>query len=194
MSEGTATPGALRVIRVALLAGVVIFGTVVFYLTREGPVSDVPAETARYLSFVLTGLTAASLAALLVVRSVRENTADREKKSSLTVVGWALGEAPALLGAVSLPPMAASGAGWLLISAFSVELSSMASVRGALARIAQAAAWVAAAWGGLLVLEGGLRGEVVYTTLGAMGLALLAVGSRRQAMIASASRMPAPSP
>jgi hypothetical protein len=100
MSEGTATPGALRVIRVALLAGVVIFGTVVFYLTREGPVSDVPAETARYLSFVLVGLAAASLAALLVVRSVRDNTPDREKKSSLTVVGWALGEAPALLGGV----------------------------------------------------------------------------------------------
>lgn len=100
MSEGTAAPGALRVIRVALLAGVVIFGTVVFYVTREGPVSDVPTQAGRYLSFVLLGLAGASLAALVVVRSVRENANDWVRKSSLTVIGWALGEAPALLGGV----------------------------------------------------------------------------------------------
>jgi hypothetical protein len=100
MSEGTAAPAALRVIRVALLAGVVIFGTVVFYMTREGPISDAPSEAGRYLSFVLMGLSAASLAALVVVRSLREKASDWERKSSLTVIGWALGEGPGLLGGV----------------------------------------------------------------------------------------------
>jgi hypothetical protein len=46
------------------------------------------------------GLSAASLAALVVVRSLREKASDWERKSSLTVIGWALGEGPGLLGGV----------------------------------------------------------------------------------------------
>ena len=48
-------------------------------------------------------------------------------------------------------------------------------LRDGLSRVAQAGAWIAAVWGALLVLEGGLRGEVVYTTLGAAGFALIVV-------------------
>jgi hypothetical protein len=100
MNGASATPAALRVIRLALLAGVVMFGSVVYYLTREGPVSDVPNEATRSLSFALMGLAAASLAALFVVRSIRDRAASYDRRSALTVVGWAVGEAPALLGGV----------------------------------------------------------------------------------------------
>ena len=58
-------------------------------------------------------------------------------------------------------------------SALVLELSSLIRLPVGVFRVVQAATWVPAAWGGLLVLEGGLRGEVVYTALGAVGIALL---------------------
>lgn len=100
MNGTSARPAVLRVIRLALLAGVVVFGSVVYYMTREGPMSDVPNEAARALSFALMGLSAASLAALFVVRSIRERAESYDRRSTFTIVGWSVGEAPALLGGV----------------------------------------------------------------------------------------------
>jgi hypothetical protein len=94
-----------------------------------------------------------------------------------------------LLGIAGLSP---AGAGWLLGSALVLEVCSVASLPAGTLRLAQAAAWIAGAWGGLLVLEGGLRGEVVYTALGAVGVALL-IASSSQAMTARAPSTPAPS-
>ncbi|CAN5896785.1 hypothetical protein BH24GEM1_BH24GEM1_02010 [soil metagenome] len=106
---------------------------------------------------------------------------------------WPLAAAgAALLGVVSLAAAGATGAGWLLGSALVLELSSVAALREGQARVAQAVAWVAGAWGGLLVVEAGLRGEVVYTVFGALGIALMVAASGGQAMIASASSTPAP--
>lgn len=99
MNQGPA-PAALRVIRGALLAGIVIFGSVAWYVTQEGPVASVTADATRYLSMVLIGLSAASIGVVLVVRSLRERAEGIERRSTLTVVGWAMGEAPALLGGV----------------------------------------------------------------------------------------------
>ena len=97
------------------------------------------------------------------------------------------------LGVVGLTPAGSAGAGWLLGSALVLELGTMLSLPVSTVRLTQAAAWVSAAWGGLLVLEGGLRGEVVYTALGAAGLALLLAPRRRQAITASVPSTPAPS-
>jgi hypothetical protein len=89
------------------------------------------------------------------------------------------------LGVAGLTPSGATGAGWLLGSAFVLEFCSMLNLPVGTIRLARVAAWVSAVWGGLLVLEGGLRGEVVYTALGAAGLALLIASGRRQAITAS---------
>jgi hypothetical protein len=86
-----------------------------------------------------------------------------------------------------------TGAGWLFGSALVLELCSMARLPVGTVRLAGLAAWVSAVWGGLLVLEGGLRGEVVYTALGAAGLAVLITSWRRQAITASVPSTPAPS-
>ncbi len=99
----------------------------------------------------------------------------------------------ALLGVAGATPAGAMGAGWLIGSALVLEVSSMVSLPGGVTRVARVVGWVSAAWGGLLVVEGGLRGEVVYTALGTVGLALLLVSLPRQAMIASAPRTPSPS-
>ena len=87
-----------------------------------------------------------------------------------------------LLGVAGLTSAGVTGAGWLFGSALVLELCSTSWLSGGLVRLAGMAAWVAAVWGGLLVLEGGLRGEVVYTALGAAGLALLIASGRRQAI------------
>jgi hypothetical protein len=97
------------------------------------------------------------------------------------VARWPLLAAGAgFLGVAGLTPAGATGAGWLLGSAFVLELCSMLRLPVAVVRLARVAAWSSAAWGGLLVLEGGLRGEVVYTALGAAGLALLIVSRSRR--------------
>jgi NADH-quinone oxidoreductase subunit M len=90
-----------------------------------------------------------------------------------------------LLGVAGLTPAGMAGAGWLLGSAFALELCSMLRLSVGTIRLAWVAIWVPAAWGGLLVLEGGLRGEVVYTALSAAGLAILIASRRRQAITAS---------
>ena len=95
------------------------------------------------------------------------------------------------LGVAGLTPAGVAGAGWLLGSAFVLEACSMASLPAGIFRLARAAAWVSGAWGGLLVLEGGLRGEVVYTALGAVGVALLIAPWRRWTMTASGPSTPA---
>ncbi len=96
------------------------------------------------------------------------------------------------LGVAGLAPVGVSGAGWLLGSALVLEVCSLTSLPLGVLRLVRVAVWVAGAWGGLLVLEGGLRGEVVYSALGAAGLALLIVAGRLQAMTARASSTPAP--
>jgi hypothetical protein len=85
-----------------------------------------------------------------------------------------------LLGTVELVPVGAAGAAWLVGAGFLLEISAMrppsgAGVTGAITALA----WIASAWGGLLVLEGGLRSEVVYTAFGAAGLALIVAASGR---------------
>jgi hypothetical protein len=92
------------------------------------------------------------------------------------------------LGVAGLTPVGVAGAGWLFGSALVLELTSMASLPVATVRLARMAAWVSAVWGGLLVLEGGLRGEVVYTALGAAGLALLIASRRPQTITATRPR------
>ncbi len=98
---------------------------------------------------------------------------------------WPLVAAGAgFLGVAGLTPGGAAGAGWLLGAALILELGSMASAPAGVIRLSRLAGWLSAAWGGLLVLEGGLRGEVVYTALGAAGLALIVASKGPQAITA----------
>jgi hypothetical protein len=85
-----------------------------------------------------------------------------------------------LLGVAGLTPEGLTGAGWLLNSGLVLELCSVLGLPVGVVRLARVAAWIAGAWGGLLVLQGGLRGEVVYTALGAAGLALLVLSRSRR--------------
>jgi hypothetical protein len=91
-----------------------------------------------------------------------------------------------VLGAAGATTAGASGAPWLLATGAALELAALRPRPTWLTTMwvttsIRAAAWLAASWGGLRVVEGGLRGEVVYTALGTLGLALIVAAPRPRA-------------
>lgn len=100
VNNETMSPWTLKVIRLALTGGVLLFGAVVWFLTNRGTGPQLPADYAGPLTLAFAGLALASLVGLAVVRSVQARAADPLRKNTLAVVGWAFGEAPALLGGV----------------------------------------------------------------------------------------------
>jgi hypothetical protein len=95
----------------------------------------------------------------------------------------------AFLGMVSPARTGATGACWLGAAALVLEVAAMMAMPAARARAAEIVAWLSATWGGLLVLQAGLRGEVVYTAVGTVGLAVIvAAGDHRHAHAQRAGR------
>ena len=87
------------------------------------------------------------------------------------------------LGVVAGAPDGFAAAGLLLAGGLAVELrAGIGALRGVRA-VVYAAMWPLAAWAGLRVVEQALRGEVVYTTLGVLGLALFVAAGRERALI-----------
>jgi hypothetical protein len=98
MNAQSPTGRDLRIVRLALLGGVLIFGMVIAWMTgREGFVPD--EESGRTLRLVFTVLAAGALVALAAVRGF-QSRAEPGRRSSLAIAGWALGEGVALFGGV----------------------------------------------------------------------------------------------
>ena len=91
-------PAALKPIRLTLLAAVTVFGLAVWLLLRAGVVS--PSAPPPLLRYIVLGLAAAALVEVLLVRRSRAGQTEFAATVSLTLTGWALGETPALAGAV----------------------------------------------------------------------------------------------
>ena len=84
-----------------------------------------------------------------------------------------LARAGAMLGLASLDRRALPGAAALLLAALGTEwLARTRVARGALWQVGRTGIAAAVAWGGFAVAVGGLRAEVVYTVLGAIGTAV----------------------
>ncbi|MGD8279045.1 MAG: hypothetical protein PVH00_13500 [Gemmatimonadota bacterium] len=89
---------ALRVIRLALLSGVLLFGVVIAYLTRSGEITPDPAIGA-VLRIVFVVLAAVCIGAIFVIRTA-QSRADPDRRGQLAIVGWAFAEGTAILGGV----------------------------------------------------------------------------------------------
>ncbi|HLM68772.1 MAG TPA: hypothetical protein VK358_14630 [Longimicrobium sp.] len=88
----------LRIIRIALLSGVLMFGGVAYYLTQQnGPLG---AENADALQIVNIVLLVGAAVGIMIIQ--RRHLAERDpaKRSTLNIVAWAMGEATALFGGV----------------------------------------------------------------------------------------------
>jgi branched-subunit amino acid ABC-type transport system permease component len=88
----------LRIIRIALLSGVLMFGGVAYYLVQKnGPLG---AENAGALQIVNIVLLVGAAVGIMIIQ--RRHLAERDpaKRSTLNIVAWAMGEATALFGGV----------------------------------------------------------------------------------------------
>jgi hypothetical protein len=91
-----------------------------------------------------------------------------------------------LLGIVSPAGAGVVGGWYLLGTALVLEVGRIFAMPRRFARVVEVAGWISAAWGGVLVLEGALRGEVVYTAVGAAGIAVGVLAAGNDALVDSA--------
>lgn len=100
MQARTATPLTLRIIRIAMLAGLLLFGGVTWWLhsTGNAPAPFDPAF-ARTLQLVFFAMCVSFAAAIMLLRSVRSRTSG-PRVVTLSLLAYALGEGIAIFGAV----------------------------------------------------------------------------------------------
>jgi predicted MFS family arabinose efflux permease len=94
------TPASLRILRYAMLTGVLLFGAVAYYQSTHRPPDDGTTDLAT-LRWSGYGLCAAVMVGLSVVRRARER-ADSAMRSTYALIGSALAEGAALMGGVYL--------------------------------------------------------------------------------------------
>lgn len=98
MNAASARPQSLQLIRLALMAGVLLFGAVILIVHRQPSWTPRPLPSAMDYALIACAIGAVSVAVLLKGRVTRES--DPERRASLLIVGWSLGESAGLFGAV----------------------------------------------------------------------------------------------
>lgn len=99
MAKQLPRSATLRIIRIALLSGVLMFGGIAYYLTQQqgGGLGPENADTLQVVNIVM--LIAAAIGILFVQRRHAAEK-DPQKRTTLNITAWAMGEATALFGGV----------------------------------------------------------------------------------------------
>jgi hypothetical protein len=92
-------PAGLAIIRIALGMGLLTFGGMAFVLSRSRAADAAPPPES--LTWAAWGVWGGALAALTAWRLLRARHVERGDAATL-IVGWAIGEVPALFGAAYL--------------------------------------------------------------------------------------------
>lgn len=88
----------LRIIRIAFLSGVLMFGALVYYLDgQRGPLGT-PNPGA--LQVANLGLLVLAAVGIMIIQRRHAAERDPARRSTLNIAGWAMGEATALFGGV----------------------------------------------------------------------------------------------
>jgi uncharacterized membrane protein AbrB (regulator of aidB expression) len=89
----------LRIVRIALLSGVLIFGGIAYYLTEQqgGGLDPSLGGVLQIVNIVI--LVGAAVGIMIIQRRHLAET-DPKKRTTLNITAWALGEATALFGGV----------------------------------------------------------------------------------------------
>jgi hypothetical protein len=93
-----ASPTALRLIRMSLLMGVVVFGVIVSVMVQDTPPRA--PELARPLLMVNIVYLIGAMVGILYFQRRHAAEPVRQRRVTFNVVAWALGESTALFGAV----------------------------------------------------------------------------------------------
>ena len=92
------SPQPVQLIRLALITGVLMFGAVILFVHRQP--SRKPGVLPSAIGYALL---AYAIVAVLVARAMRGRVLrepEPQRRASLLLIGWAVGEGAALLGAV----------------------------------------------------------------------------------------------
>jgi hypothetical protein len=95
----TMTPAVLRLVRYAMLAGLLLFGAFAYYQSQHRVADPDSPTNLGALQTVGFGLCALAIVGIAVLRQVRERS-DPAAHGTLGLIGSALAEAAALFGAV----------------------------------------------------------------------------------------------
>ncbi|MES2357441.1 MAG: hypothetical protein V4529_03775 [Gemmatimonadota bacterium] len=98
MASANPRPQPLQLIRLFLMAGVLMFGAVILVVHRQPNWTPGTLPDAADYALVADAILAVSIAAVLKGRVRREP--DQQRRASMLLVGWAVGESAALFGAV----------------------------------------------------------------------------------------------
>lgn len=90
---------ALAAIRVALLLGVLLFGAITMFLHRRGLWAPASVESLETLRLIGIGTWAFAVIGVIVLRA-RGLGSSVETGAEPSIIGWAIGEAVAMFGAV----------------------------------------------------------------------------------------------
>jgi hypothetical protein len=112
-------PASLAIIRIAMGVGVLSFGVLAYVASLSRPVATTPAPQA--LTWAAWGIFGTALALLTAWRLLRAERVERGDSTTL-IVGWAIGEAPALFGAAYLM---VTGVPTLLLVGFVIYSAAM---------------------------------------------------------------------
>ncbi|MGB5018205.1 MAG: hypothetical protein WBO66_00565 [Candidatus Moraniibacteriota bacterium] len=87
-------------IRGAMLVGVLLFGALTWFLRREGQGAGLDPDARNTMLWVGRGTWLVSMATCLALFGMIRNARSKARVRALSLVGWAAGEAVALLGGV----------------------------------------------------------------------------------------------
>lgn len=93
-------PKVLNIIRYALLAGVLFFGAVAWFLTRDGGLVALDPPALMWVRYGIAAVLVGAAVGVMAVRRQWKNRAAFSEKASLNLVGWAVAEGAAFAGAI----------------------------------------------------------------------------------------------
>jgi hypothetical protein len=97
------TPSTFAILRLALLGSSVLFGVVAWFLIRNGQlVPTLDEEDASAVRYLFYALVAISVFGMWRMRQRADQAETFSHRARLLIVGYALGEGPALFGVVYL--------------------------------------------------------------------------------------------
>lgn len=91
-------PATLAIIRIAMGMGVLMFGAMAYFTSQARATAGPPPQALTWAAWGVFGTALVVLAAWRLLRAEQVERGD----STTLIVGWAIGEAPALFGAAYL--------------------------------------------------------------------------------------------